>query len=217
MSVEDLSSDINGYNQVNRCVLAPNYNIKSKSTTWRRSVISLDAGFAQTVFQCRQKKNNKHYTTEQTSAVGKQDRQARRFTASYTYNNVFKTIKHHFPCVVCVDKKKSKIQNNRVKPSSLVFLSQSSCPVTTRRRPTTPAQEASTGWTAFPHDPQTLPTPRRRPPEAGWRRRWRAPESSSRRRSWAPSSSKTSARRSRYRGEPGWRIRWCQTVFSLLS
>lgn len=89
---------------------------------------------------------------------------------------------------------------------SVLFPLQLSCPVTTRRkRLTTPAREASTGWTAFPRDPQTPLTPRRRPPEAEWRLRWRVPES---RRSWTLNSLKTSAWRSRYHGEPGWRIRW---------
>lgn len=97
------------------------------------------------------------------------------------------------------------VRSHKTTKSRLLFPPQSSCPVTTRRRPTTPAQEAPTDWTAFPLDPQTPLTPRPRPPEAGWRPRWRAPQS---RRSWAPSSSKTSTWRSRYREELGWKIRW---------
>lgn len=82
---------------------------------------------------------------------------------------------------------------------------QSSYPVTTRRRPTTPAREAPTDWTASPLDPQTLLTPRRRRLEAGWRLRWRASQS---RRSRTRNSLKTSTWRSRYQGEPGWKTRW---------
>lgn len=86
-----------------------------------------------------------------------------------------------------------------------VFPPQSSYPVTTRRRPTTPAREAPTDWTASPLDPQTLLTPRRRRLEAGWRLRWRASQS---RRSRTRNSLKTSTWRSRYQGEPGWKTRW---------
>lgn len=84
---------------------------------------------------------------------------------------------------------------------------QSSCPVMRRRkRPTMPAQEASTDWTAFPLDPPTPLTPLRRPPEAGWKRQWKA---SQRRRRWTWTSlKKWWARRSRYLGERGWKIRW---------
>lgn len=84
---------------------------------------------------------------------------------------------------------------------------QSSCPVMRRRkRPTTPAREASTDWTAFPLDPPTPLTPLRCPPEAGWKRRWRASQS---RRRWTWTSlKKWWARSSRYLGERGWKIRW---------